>query len=91
MNLHERSLSVRWVECHRNRIASPKRVTTATLISEEDEMPSMNPKHSSRDYEESNTKYHNNSDCPHYHELRNNGHVAEGTGNHPLCDWCATH
>jgi hypothetical protein len=54
-------------------------------------MPSMNPKHSSRDYEESNTKYHNNSDCPHYHELRNNGHVAEGTGNHPLCDWCATH
>lgn len=54
-------------------------------------MTRMSPVHSSRDYEEDDPKYHNNDECPHYHELVHNGHVASGTGGHSLCNWCATH
>ncbi len=52
-------------------------------------MAKMNPVHSSLAIEEEGAKYHNNSDCPHYHELVNNDHVAHGDGGYPLCDWCA--
>ncbi|HYA44567.1 MAG TPA: hypothetical protein VED59_03105 [Acidimicrobiales bacterium] len=47
--------------------------------------------HSLHDYEEDDPKYHTNSDCPYYHELVDNHHVAWGTGGHPLCDWCKEH
>jgi hypothetical protein len=52
-------------------------------------MAAMSPVHSSHDYEESDPKYHNNNDCSHYKELVKNNHVAPGTGNHLVCDWCA--
>jgi hypothetical protein len=54
-------------------------------------MAKMSPVHSSHDSGESDPKHHHNDDCPHYHELRRNGHVAHGEGGHPLCDWCKTH
>ena len=52
-------------------------------------MAKTDPVHSSRDFEETDPKYHTNDRCPHYRELDDNGHLATGTGAHPLCDWCA--
>jgi hypothetical protein len=54
-------------------------------------MTKMNPVHSSLANEEENPKHHDDSNCPHYHELRDNGHVAQGAGGLPKCDWCKTH
>lgn len=54
-------------------------------------MAKMSPVHSTKSGEEDNPKYHNNDDCPHFHELRHNRHVAQGTGGLALCDWCKTH
>jgi len=54
-------------------------------------MTKMNPVHSTLASEEDNPKYHDNSDCPHFHELRDNHHAAQSTGGLPKCDWCKTH
>jgi len=52
-------------------------------------MTAIRPVHSSRSYQESDPKHHTSNECPHYKELAKNGHVAQGAGGHPLCDWCA--
>ncbi len=52
-------------------------------------MAKMNPVHSSLDDEEDDPRYHTDDRCPHYHELVDNKHVAQGTGDHLLCKWCA--
>jgi hypothetical protein len=49
------------------------------------------PVHSSLAEEEDDPKFHDNDDCPHYHELVHNGHVAYGEGGLEKCDWCKTH
>jgi hypothetical protein len=54
-------------------------------------MAKISPVHSTLASEEDDPKYHDNSDCPHYHELVHNHHVAPGTGNLPKCDWCKAH
>jgi hypothetical protein len=51
-------------------------------------MAKMSAVHSSLAAEESDPKHHDDNGCPHYHELVRNGHVANGTGGYPLCDWC---
>jgi hypothetical protein len=53
-------------------------------------MNNMKPVHSSLSGEEVDPKYHTDSRCPHYHELRDNGHVAQGDGGLNLCNWCET-
>jgi hypothetical protein len=52
-------------------------------------MATMSPVHSTLASEETNPKYHTNNECPHYHELKDDGHVAQGRGGLDLCDWCA--
>jgi hypothetical protein len=52
-------------------------------------MATMSPVHSTLAKEETNPKHHNDDECPHYHELKDKGHVAYGAGGYPLCDWCA--
>ena len=47
-------------------------------------MAKMSPAHSTLSGEEDNSKFHDNSDCPHYHELRDNGHVAQSPGGLPI-------
>jgi hypothetical protein len=48
----------------------------------------MDPVHSTLAAEEDDPRYHTNSKCPHYHELLDNNHVAQGTGGYPECEWC---
>jgi hypothetical protein len=47
--------------------------------------------HSKLDSEETDPRYHTDSECPIYRELVEDDNVQSGTGDHWLCPWCAAH